>query len=181
MTLDIQRFASDPSVYLEFKDLPNTETPIDATNLNLMQSKIKESIDTNSQDITAISKELAEYKIEINIVPNGEPVKTGRKVNGKDEWLVIKTEDNVVVGDDRDINTHLVDNAILHDFNISIKSPLETLIVKHGMFLDDTNFFSGYAFKNGNVHVKTGTATNWITDDMQYHIALYYTIETEES
>ena len=56
---------------INFQDYPNTTTPVNATNLNQLQTNVENEINT----------------LKINIVTDGTPVKTGRKIDGKDEYI----------------------------------------------------------------------------------------------
>lgn len=54
------------------------QTPLSAENMNAMQDGIYEDIDKNTASINAL---------KYNLVTNGEAVKTGRMVDGKDEYV----------------------------------------------------------------------------------------------
>lgn len=54
------------------------QTPLSAENLNQMQDGIYEDIDKNKEDIVAL---------KYNIETNGSEVKTGRQIDGKDEYV----------------------------------------------------------------------------------------------
>lgn len=79
--------ASEGSGYIE-TEWENGVTPISDDNLN----KIEHGIAANSNDITLINTELASLDtrldtLEYNFQYNETPVKTGRKINGKDEYI----------------------------------------------------------------------------------------------
>lgn len=114
--------------YVEFKDLPNTDTPIDADNLNTLQTlmrqdiadnqsvpyggttgqvlkktsdadydiawenetvQVVDSLDGNSTTMApsqnVVKTEISNLKY--NLVTNGDAVKTGRLVDGKEEYV----------------------------------------------------------------------------------------------
>ena len=116
-------------------------------------------------------------ELKYNLVTNGKSVKTGRKVNGKDEWVVLKTVDNVAAGDDRTLGTSLPTNCIIHDYEVKIVDEGVDLVIKSGLFLGNDNFFSSYAFKTGQIHVKISSGVNWVTETMKYYVTLYYTVD----
>lgn len=72
MKLDIQRF-SIPYTYFEFEDLPSTETPLNAQNLNQMQNTIHEEM---QEDIKkGISTTYSEEEVKTNETwINGKPI-----------------------------------------------------------------------------------------------------------
>lgn len=79
--------AGEGSGYVE-TEWENGITPINDDNLN----KIEHGIAANSNDITLINAELANLDtrldtFEYNLVSNGSAVKTGRQVEGKDEYV----------------------------------------------------------------------------------------------
>lgn len=78
---------SEGSGYIE-TEWENGVTPISDDNLN----KIEHGIAANSNDITLINTELANLDtrldtLEYNFQYNETPMKTGRKINGKDEYI----------------------------------------------------------------------------------------------
>lgn len=57
---------------INFQDLPITETPINSSNLNLLQDNIENAIDEIKQP---------------DLTTNGEPVKCGYKIDDKDVYV----------------------------------------------------------------------------------------------
>lgn len=57
---------------INFQDLPITKTPINSSNLNLLQSNIESAIGEVKQP---------------DLITNGEPVKCGYKIDGKDVYV----------------------------------------------------------------------------------------------
>lgn len=97
-------------VYFEFEDLPSMETALDCENVNEMQKRIKRQVESNKQDISDLNiiiedlKPKPEYtesdnapyscnyinenmRNTYNLVTDGPAVKTGRKIDGKDEYI----------------------------------------------------------------------------------------------
>ena len=55
------------------------QTPLSAENLIAMQDGIYEDIDANASEIDGL---------KYNLVDNASPILTGRKINGKDEYII---------------------------------------------------------------------------------------------
>lgn len=68
----------DGKVYEVEPEQYEGQTPTSAENFNKMQDGIYEDIDANKEAINTLS---------YNVVTNGDAVKTGRKIDGKDEYV----------------------------------------------------------------------------------------------
>lgn len=61
----------------------NGQSPaLNGTNLNQLQTNIEEAINVVQGNLDDAKNELG-----YNVISNGEPVKTGRKIDGKDEYI----------------------------------------------------------------------------------------------
>lgn len=79
--LDIQRF-SIPYTYLEFEDLPSTNTPINATNLNAMQDSIHE--ETQEDIKNAVTGDLVVDSIRTKNMFDKNSILMGYELNSAD-------------------------------------------------------------------------------------------------
>ena len=116
-----------------------------------------------------------------DLITDGPAVKTGRKIDGKDEWVVKKSFDNVSKGANEKLQMNIPSNAILHDFDIYIAHPdQKSVFVKKGWFIGSlANSFTAHGYKNGDIQVATGSESNWIISGMKYYVTVYYTLSNE--
>ena len=120
------------------------------------------------------------FKDEINFVgPNivfdGEEVKTGRRINGKDEYVKIISTD-ISSNSQKDVPNTLPSGSKIHSYEGFICNfNSETYVrVKDGFYASPNNFFAMHA-SNGYIRVITGSETGWIVSGMKCYITMYYT------
>lgn len=68
----------DGKIYEVEPEQYSGQTPLSAENLNQMQDGIYEDIDKNKSDINSL---------KYNVITNGSEVKTGRMIDGKEEYV----------------------------------------------------------------------------------------------
>ena len=134
-------------------------TPIKASDLNSIESGIEEN-----------ANNIDELNTPINIITNGEPVKTGRKIDGKDEYvkrISVKLGNNNVVSADTGItNATIIKYDGVHtngnDYN-SVPYPDNTENFKYELIV----WFQG----TNKIYIKTQSDRSTYTA----YINIYFT------
>lgn len=120
-------------------------------------------------------------KLKYNLVTDGPAVKTGRQIDGKNEWVVKKSFTGVAADTSKRLPMNLPTSTKAHAFNVEITHPTgDGVLVKDGWYMDSTNIFSAHGYKNGDIQVITGAGGNWATSDMKYYVTVYFTYSANE-
>lgn len=157
---------------------------ISADDMNIIKKHLINTI--HSFDIEGLNRITDRYKnilnpvidryeeLKYDLITNGPTIKTGRKVDGKDEYAIRKTV-AVATGEDKVISIDLPENARQINYDIQIMpTKSNNVVVKPGFYKSSTNFFMAYGYTNGNIQVQLGSGVDWLTDDMKYFVTVYY-------
>ncbi|MBO5138667.1 MAG: hypothetical protein J6B89_03395 [Bacilli bacterium] len=167
----------DGKAYIDYiderKGLGGTpDFEMDENSTNPVENKvIKAYIDDQIKQLKQTSDTLS-----YNLITNGPAIKTGRKVDGKDEWVVRKSA-ATIKDDNKRINIGLPENAKQIDFDVQIAAINSSdVIVKPGYYKSATDFFMVHGYSNGDVQVQIGSGVQWLNSDMKYFITVYYVL-----
>lgn len=72
---------------INFENLPSTNTPINASNLNLMQNNIESAIEDVEDNVPNIVDNKIQNKIHEDVTTDDSPSKCGYKVDDKDVYV----------------------------------------------------------------------------------------------
>ena len=75
---------------INFKNLPDTSTPLNASTLNQMQDNIENAIEDAEDTIPTVVDDRIQNKVHGDVVTDGSPVKCGYKVDNKDVYVLRK-------------------------------------------------------------------------------------------
>lgn len=136
------------------------------TSRNAVENKVvKEYVDGTVTD--------AINGLQYNLVKNGPPVKTGRKVDGQDEYIKYITSTAVSPnGNPVYIPLELPDNVIHTIMEIWIGSG--TFMVPNMWYFNNVNYFRCYKSANSTVCAELGSGADWFRSGMKIHIIVRY-------
>lgn len=110
-----------------WENSPSTNTPLSADRLNHMEDgidnaykQIKNTYDTSTTDSYSCNYVNNNFQNSYNLITNGSAVKTGRKIDGKDEYIKRIECDNLgASGVEKEYATGIdVPNSIITDINV---------------------------------------------------------------
>ena len=167
-------------ITFENKENINTNSEIPRINKIIDDdiNEIKDVVNTNVESLESILNEL-----QYNLIPNTESIKTGRKINGKEEWVKLVTYNSTLsAGMNKTSVNGLPANANMHEYSVVIKPQNgNDVVVKDGFFHSSTDFFAAHGYKNGNIQLMIGSAAQWVNNNLKCYMTLYYTLDNEES
>lgn len=135
---------------------------IDAVNDAI--SDVNNSINQISDSIDAL---------QYNLVENGNPVKTGRKINGNNEYIKYITSTEITAsGNDTNIQLNLPSGNINTDITIWIGN--DTFMVPNMWNFSSNNYFRAYKSGSSQINANLGTDANWFRTGMKVHIIVRY-------
>lgn len=181
MKLDIQLFAEP---YIEFEDLPSTDTPIDATNLNNMQISIAEDIEEASSSGGGIIS-LKSITTAPSTFTEGD-----KYYNSNDDLIYTATSSSAWDNGETPSGTNLYlnedDNMLYryYDNSMNIEGGGETLPVGTEVDYDGSSIPTGWqqidekskilwTNSSPTSNVASGTTATLSSDDYDYLIWLY--------
>lgn len=142
------------------------DTEMSDTSRNAVENKvIKEYVDDTVAD--------AIDSLQLNLVENGDAIKTGRLVNGNVEYIKYVSSSTIAKdGTDRTIQLGLPSGIVNTGLEIWIGN--NTFMVPNMWTLTTTNYFR--AFKNGNSQIiaNLGAGADWFQTGMKVHIIVRY-------
>lgn len=163
----------DGKTYVDFGTdrIPTSGTPdsqMSDVSRNTVENKvIKEYVD-------ALDDRLSTF--EYNLVTNGEAVKTGRKIDNKDEY-VKRISTSIGTGTSKSVSTGLTSGVHeITDYKGYITNNMGTGIKVRDGFAQNTldNSFMMHVIDGVNIQILTGNNTGWITNDDICIIDVYY-------
>lgn len=111
--------------------------------------------------------------LQYDLVENGDPVKTGRKINGYDEYIKYITSTAVSPnGVDTYIPLGLPNNAVHTGIDIWVGNT--AFMVPNMWYFSDTNYFRCYKSGRSILDANLGTGADWYTSSMKIHIFVRY-------
>lgn len=141
---------------INFENKPNTNTPINATNLNTLQGNVENAIDEVQENLN-ISKQQ-------DIITDISDSKCGYKIDNKDVYV-------------KRINFGSLPNKSYKDVNFNIGN-LHEIVKIEGTALTNTGY--GYSIPNNNMlvfytnkYIRITTTTN--ESDYNAKLFIYYT------
>ena len=142
------------------------DTEMSDLSSNAVENKvIKEYVDDTVADAIG--------GLQYNLVENGNPVKTGRKINGYDEYIKYITSTAVSPnGEDTYIPLGLPNNVV--HTGMDIWAGGATFMVPNMWYFNNTNYFRCYKSANSTVNVNLGSGADWYTSSMKIHIFVRY-------
>lgn len=185
-----------PQLYEEKENLmTNSSIPenkkVTANDMNIIKSLLENGsfVDPNSNNklvdhsMNELNPIISRYeKLKYDLVTDGPAVKTGRKIDGKNEWVIKKSFDGAKSNDSRRLSFNLPSTIVAHGFEAYVTHPVsKTILVKAGWFLSTTapKQFSAHGYQNGDVQVVTGEC-DWISSGMKYYATVYFTYTENE-
>ena len=163
----------DGKAYVDFgtNRIPTSGTPdsqMSDVSRNTVENKvIKEYVD-------ALDDRLSTF--EYNLVTNGDAVKTGRKINNKDEY-VKRISTSISTSTSKSVSTGLTSGVHeITDYKGYITNNMGTGIKVKDGFAQNTldNSFMMHVIDGVNIQILTGNNTGWITNDDICIIDVYY-------
>ena len=104
---------------INFKNLPDTSTPLNASTLNQMQDNIESAIEDVEDTIPTIVDDRIQNKVHGDVVTDGSPVKCGYKVDNKDVYVLRKNGGYLP-----DTSSKTVDTGVIGGNLIDIKGQI---------------------------------------------------------
>lgn len=159
----------------------NNMQPIGSTPDEVMSDESTNSVQ-NKVIKEYIDKVNLEYQpLKYNLVVDGPAVKTGRKINNKDEWVKYVTyKDTLTAGMNKTAINNLPAGANMHYSQAVIKPVSGSgVIVQQGYYSSSTDFFNSHGYTNGNVQlaIGSGSAAIWLNNRLKCYMMLYYTVD----
>jgi len=138
------------------------DTEISDTSRNAVENKvIKEYVDD------------AIGGLQYNLVENDDPVKTGRKINGYDEYIKYITSTAITTsGNDTNISLNLPSGIVNTGLEIWIGN--DTFMVPNMWSFSSTNYFRAFKSSSSQINANLGTGANWFRTGMKVHIIVRY-------
>ena len=142
------------------------DTEISDTSRNAVENKvIKEYVDDTVADAIG--------DLQYNLVENGNPVKTGRKINGYDEYIKYITSTAITTsGNDTNIPLNLPSGIVNTGLEIWIGN--DTFMVPNMWSFSSNNYFRAYKSSSSQINANLGTDANWFRTGMKVHIIVRY-------
>ena len=163
----------DGKTYIDFGTdrIPTSGTPdsqMSDVSRNTVENKvIKEYVD-------ALDDRLSTF--EYNLVTNGDAVKTGRKINDKDEY-VKRISTSISTSTSKSVSTGLTSGVHeIVNYRGYITNNNGTGIKVRDGFIHNglDNYFMIHVISGTDIQVLTGSNTGWITNDDICIIDVYY-------
>lgn len=161
----------DGKSYIDYGEnrVPTSGTPDSAmsdSSTNTVENKvIKEYVDDTVTD--------AIDSLQLNLVENGDAIKTGRLVNGYVEYMKYISSSAITTdGIDTYIQLGLPTGAINTGLEIWIGN--NTFMVPNMWSFSSNNYFRAYKYGNSQINANLGTGADWFQIGMKVHIIVRY-------